>query len=504
MATMLFSRLADTSRDLSATRGRKAKIALLSRLLSEAGDSASDVVLYLSGQLPHGKIGIGWAAIRSLDLAPPATQATVELADVNETFRSVAATTGPGSQATRKDLLAGLFADFTEVERDFFQSFFGGGLRQGSLDGLMIEAIATVYELDAEAVRRGAMLTGDLAATADIARAEGIEGLRAISMQLFRPLLPMLAQSAESVEAAAVSVEQPTIEYKVDGARIQVHKEGERVAIYTRNLHDATQRMPEIVSVVQSLGAHSLVLDGEAISLDHSARPLPFQTTMERFGTQSGDAPGHVHPFFFDVLHRDGVDLLDEPLAARREVLSEAVPEHWIVTTSSVPIAESLADAVENGYEGVMVKDLTSPYQAGRRGSAWIKVKPVHTLDLVVLAVEWGSGRREGWLSNIHLGARDGSGFVMLGKTFKGMTDEMLQWQTARFLELETHREGHVVHLRPEQVVEVAIDGVLASPRYPAGMALRFARVKQYRDDKAAHEADTVETVRQLFDSKRQ
>lgn len=503
MATMLFLRIAETSKALSATRSRKAKTALLARLLSEAGDSASAVVNYLSGQLPHGKIGVGWAAVRALDLPPPRAEPSVDLARVNEAFSEVAATSGPGSQAKRRDLLTDLFSQFTEPERQFFESLFGGGLRQGSLDGLMVEGIASAYDLDADVVRRGAMLTGDLAATVEIARVEGLSGLRAISMQLFRPLLPMLAQSAETVEIALDGLEHPTIEYKVDGARIQVHKRGDRVAIYTRNLHDATDRMPEIVSVVQSFEAHSLVLDGEAISLDHTQRPLPFQTTMERFGAQSSESPGHVHPFFFDVLHIDGTDLLDESLATRQQAMSAAVPAECIVTTSEVAPAESLADAVAHGYEGVMVKDLSSPYQAGRRGSAWIKVKPVHTLDLVVLAVEWGSGRRKGWLSNIHLGARDGEAFVMLGKTFKGMTDEMLEWQTARFLELETHREGHVVHLRPEQVVEIAVDGVLASPRYPAGMALRFARVKQYRDDKSPHEADTVETVRALFESSR-
>lgn len=496
---MLFHRLAATSDRITDARGRNAKAKLLAGLLTEAGTLAPTVVDYLSGKLPQGKIGIGYAALRDLDLPVAPTVPTIELNRVDDAFDAISASRGAGSQSRRRELLTHLFADATESERTFLIGLLGGGLRQGALEGLMVDAVARAYELDVEDVRRGAMLTGDLALTAHIAHEEGAAGLRNISMQLFRPLSPMLAQSAETVAAAVDRIPEATIEYKVDGARIQVHRDGERVAIYTRNLHDATKRMPEIVATVRSFSAQQLVLDGEAISLGDNNRPMPFQQTMERFGTQSGDVGSHVHPFFFDILHCDGVDLLDEPLTKRRAVLSQVVAASFIVTTSTSTTDEALNNAVAAGYEGVMVKDVASIYAAGRRGAAWIKVKPVHTLDLVVLAVEWGSGRRKGWLSNIHLGAREGSGFVMLGKTFKGMTDEMLKWQTARFLELETHSEGHVVHLRPEQVVEVAIDGILASPRYPAGMALRFARVRGYRDDKTAAEADTVDTVREIF-----
>jgi DNA ligase-1 len=352
------------------------------------------------------------------------------------------------------------------------------------------------------------MFTGDVAEVAVAAAAGGRPAVAAIGLRLFRPVLPMLAKTATSVGDGLEKLGTAAVEMKLDGARIQAHLRNGEVRIYTRNLNDVTDRVPEVVAAIRRLDAESLVLDGEAIGLRADARPLPFQVTMGRFGTEGQDQPILLSPFFFDVLHINGEDVLDLPGSQRMEILDRSVPEQLriprVITDKSKTAQRFFDETVAAGHEGVVLKSLDAPYAAGRRGAGWLKVKPVHTLDLVVLAVEWGSGRRQGWLSNIHVGARapDGS-FVMLGKTFKGMTDKMLEWQTARFLELETHRKGHVVFVRPEQVVEIAFDGIQASSRYPGGMALRFARVKSYRNDKTAAEADTVETVRTVFEGER-
>jgi DNA ligase-1 len=352
------------------------------------------------------------------------------------------------------------------------------------------------------------MLRGDLRAVAVTALAEGAAGLQALSLELFRPVEPMLAKTAESVGDAVASLGGgAAVEWKLDGARVQVHRSGDEVRIYTRNLREVTARLPEIVEIVRGFPSERLVLDGEVIALAGDGRPLPFQETMSRFGRDgAGDLDTPLTPFFFDILHLDGTDLIDAPAAERSEALAGAVDREAVVprlvTDDPEAAEEFLRSTLAAGHEGVMVKDLRSAYQAGRRGAGWLKVKPAHTLDLVVLAVEWGHGRRTGKLSNLHLGARDprSGEFVMLGKTFKGLTDEMLEWQTRRFLELETARQGRVVFLRPEQVVEVAFDGIQASSRYPGGMALRFARVKGYRDDKPAAQADTIDTVRAIFE----
>ncbi len=401
-----------------------------------------------------------------------------------------------------------MFGALTEPEQRFLRGLILGEVRQGALDSLLIEAIADATGVPVTAVRRAAMFSAVTGPVARAALTGGAEALEEFRPAVLRPVRPMLASSAPDLSAAldkvrAADTEAVAADGKIDGIRVQVHRAGTEVAVFTRSLDDITERVPEIAELVRSLPAQELVLDGEAIALDDTGRPRPFQETASRTGSHddaAGTAPLTV--FFFDLLHRDGTSLVTAPAAERFAALEEVVPSTALVPRRVSADAGELTDffreTLEQGHEGLVLKSLSAPYDAGRRGAAWVKVKPRHTLDLVVLAVEWGSGRREGWLSNIHLGARDGDGFVMLGKTFKGMTDEMLEWQTARFLELETHRRGHVVHVRPEQVVEIAFDGLQRSTRYPGGLALRFARVLRYRDDKTAAEADTIEAVRAL------
>jgi DNA ligase-1 len=372
----------------------------------------------------------------------------------------------------------------------------------------MADAIAQAADVPAPTVRRSLMLVGDLGAVATAALTSGSDGLAAFRLTLLQPIQPMLAQPATDLASALERFGEAAVEWKLDGARLQVHVQGDDVRAFTRNLADVTDRVPEVVEALQALSLDSAILDGEVIALDERGRPHPFQVTMSRFGSRRGvealrdSVP--LSPFFFDCLHLDGQDVLDLPARQRFAALAEPLPEELLVPrieTGDAKEAERfLADVLERGHEGVMVKALDAPYEAGRRGGGWLKVKPSHTLDLVVLAAEWGHGRRQGWLSNIHLGVRDADtgGFVMLGKTFKGMTDEMLGWQTEKLLELETTRDGHVVHVRPELVVEVAFDGLQQSSRYPGGLALRFARVKGYRPDKSAAEADTIQRVRRL------
>ena len=395
------------------------------------------------------------------------------------------------------------------AEREFLVRLFLGEMRQGALDGLMIDAIAKAAAVPTNVVRRAHMLRGDLRVVASIALSDGGAGLGAVGLQVLRPIQPMLAQSAESTteawDRAVGDQSQVAIEWKVDGARIQIHKAGTEIKAYTRNLNEMTDRVPDVVEVVRGLPAETLILDGEVIRLRHDGRPLPFQDTMTQFGRDvSNQASVEMTPFFFDVIHRDGVDLLDEPASVRFQILDEIVPESYraprLLATSSGSAEAFFVDAVAAGHEGVMVKAMDAPYAAGRRGVGWIKVKPVHTLDLVILAAEWGHGRRTGFLSNLHLGARDGDDFVMLGKTFKGLTDEMLAWQTEHLQSIEDSRTDWVVYVRPELVVEIALDGVQESTRYPGGMALRFARAKGYRPDKNPEDADTLETVRALFE----
>ena len=501
---MLLLDLVTTSGEVAATRSRKAKVAALAALLERAGDDEVEVLVsYLGGRLRQRRTGVGW---RSLTTLPsPAPTATLTVLDVHEAFEALAALSGPGSAGRRAAGVESLFARSTEPEQAWLRGIATGEVRQGALDALVQEAVALAADVPLADVRRAAMLAGSTVAVAAAALRAGLDGLATFRLQVLRPVLPMLASSAPDVaatlEKAAGSVgEEVAVDTKLDGIRVQVHRSGDEVVVVTRSLDDITHRVPEVVAVAPSLPATSFVLDGEALAVGDDGRPRPFQETASRTAQSTGVA---LTPFFFDLLHLDGEDLMDAPGSERAAALARLVPErHRVprVVTGSTEVAERfLREQLAAGHEGVVVKSLAAPYDAGRRGAGWVKVKPVHTLDLVVLAVEWGSGLRAGLLSNIHLGARDGDGFVMLGKTFKGMTDETLAWQTERFLELETHRSGHTVHVRPEQVVEIALDGVQRSTRYPGGVALRFARVVRYRDDKAPHEADELATVQAML-----
>ncbi len=503
----LVADVAAASADVGATSSRLAKAARIADLLhlSDPADIAT-VVSWLAGELPQRQIGVGWAALRSLP--DPAETPSLAVGDVDAAFTEIGVTSGAGSQARRKALLAGIFAAATHGEQEFLRKLLGGELRQGALLGVMSEAIAKAADVPAAEIRRAAMLGGELSTVAAAALTGGRAALAEFALQVMRPVGPMLAQTATSVADALDRLGgEAVFEAKLDGARVQLHRHGDDVAIFTRSLDEVTSRLPELVEAVRALPVTSLVADGEAIALREDGRPHRFQVTASRFGTRA-DAVDRLplSVFVFDVLHVDGTDLLDAPTSERLAVLDRIVPEHQrvdrLVTADAGAAADFLQRTLAAGHEGVMAKALSSPYEAGRRGAGWLKVKPVHTLDLVVLAVEWGSGRRRGKLSNIHLGARaaDG-GFVMLGKTFKGMTDAMLDWQTSRFLELaDGPTDGYVVRVRPEQVVEIAFDGLQGSTRYPGGMALRFARVVRYREDKRADEADTIDTVRAFYD----
>ena len=495
---------------VAGTRSRKDKVGRLAACLAqmEAGEVAVGAA-YLAGQVRQGRLGVGWRMLADLAVGP-SEEPTLRLGDVDATLDDIVSAAGSGSQAARRQALDGLFVTATADEQRFLRGLVLGELRQGALAGIVAQAIAAAWRVPEPDVRRALMLHADIGAVAEAAQSGGEESLRAFCLTLFRPLAPMLAQTSATITDALTGLHTAAVDYKLDGARVQVHRRGEQVHVYTRNLRDVTARSTEVVAAAAVLDVESIVLDGEVIALRADGSPQPFQDTMSRFGTQTsaGRAADRLTPFFFDCLHLDGSDLLDAPTSERIAALEGVVPaEHRVprAVVTDVDDAEAvLADALRRGHEGVMVKALDAPYEAGRRGAAWRKVKPAHTLDLVVLAAEWGSGRRHGWLSNLHLGARkpDG-GFVMLGKTFKGMTDAMLTWQTQRLLESETGRDGHIVHVRPELVVEIAFDGVQTSSRYPGGVALRFARVKGYREDKVADEADTIDLVRALHASPR-
>jgi DNA ligase-1 len=500
---MWFAELAATSAAVAATSGRKAKVELLAGALRGlAPEEIEAGAAYLSGELRQRQTGVGWASLR--EVPPPAGIATLTVAEVDRSVAEIAQVAGAGSQARRRELLHRLFAAATVEEQLLLRGLFSGELRQGAAAGVLAEAVARAAEVPPAAVRRALLLAGDLPVVARAALTGGSAGLAGFSLRLGTPLAPMLAGSAATpAEALAVTGAPALVDTKLDGIRIQVHADGDDVAIYSRSLDVITSRMPEVVAAVRAMPARQVVLDGEVLALDRAGRPRPFSQTASRAATRGGWQV-QLTPYFFDLLHLDGTDLLDAPLAERIEALAGAVPPdrqvNRTVAETGEQVAEAFTAAVDAGQEGVVVKSLTAPYDAGRRGGAWVKVKPRHTLDLVVLAAEWGHGRRRGWLSNLHLGARDPAtgGFVMLGKTFKGLTDELLRWQTERFQELAVERNDWLVRVRPEQVVEIALDGVQASPRYPGGVTLRFARVVRYRDDKTAAEADTIDTVRGL------
>ncbi|GID33135.1 ATP-dependent DNA ligase [Paractinoplanes brasiliensis] len=559
---MRFLDLAATSTAVAATSGRKAKVELLADALRrlDPGEIAPGSA-YLAGELRQRQTGVGYAGLR--ERPAPAAEPTLTVAQVDALIAEISVVAGAGSQARRRELVAALFGAATADEQRLLVGLFSGELRQGAQAGLLADAIAKAAGVPLIAVRRALLLSGDLKQVAVAALTGGAAALAEIHLRVGTPLTPMLAQAAPDVGAALLATGTPAaVDVKLDGIRIQVHRSGDDVSVFTRSLDDITSRMPEVVEAVRKLPLREVVLDGEAMTLDASGRPRPFQETSSRAATRgaaarrksagardTGSAAARVAgadgvqvagadgvqvaaadavraatgeavagagaaagghdqlalvPFFFDILHLDGVDLLDEPGHVRWQALADALPAELIVgrrfVTSEEEAAAAFAAALAAGQEGVVIKAVEAPYDVGRRGSAWVKVKPRHTLDLVVLAVEWGHGRRKGWLSNLHLGARDPGtgGFVMLGKTFKGLTDELLRWQTERFQELKTGDDGWVVRVRPEQVVEIAFDGVQTSPRYPGGVALRFARVLRYRDDKPAAEADTIDTVRAI------
>jgi len=504
---MLLHELVTTSGRVAATSGRLAKIELLAALLQRAAaDEIETAIAALSGSLRQGRIGVGYAALRAARPERAADDPSLTLAAVDAALEQVARTRGLGSAAVKDRLLRELFAQGTEEEQEFLFRLLIGELRQGALQGLMVEAVARATGLDPDGVRRAAMLAGDLGVVARAALTDGAAGLARFQLELFRPLQPMLAQPADDVADALAQLGEAAFEYKLDGARIQVHRSGDEVRVFSRQLNDVTPAVPEVVDAARRLSLRDAILDGEAIALQADGTPLPFQVTMRRFGRKldverlRAEVP--LTAFFFDVLSADGAVLLGEPYTRRFAALEQLVPPQArvprIVTRDALEAGRFFEQAIAAGHEGLMAKALGARYDAGARGAAWLKLKPAHTLDLVVLAAEWGHGRRRGWLSNLHLGARapDAGGFVMLGKTFKGMTDEMLAWQTAALLSLETSRDEYTVYVRPELVVEVAFNGVQASPQYPGGVALRFARVVRYRPDKRADEADTIATVR--------
>jgi ATP-dependent DNA ligase I len=500
---MLLADVAETAREVGATSSRSAKVALIATLLRRLEpEEVSPVVGFLVGWPRQGRIGVGWSALSSVEV-DAASEPSITVLELDAAIEVIAATTGAGSNAARSALLTSVLRRTTAAEADFIRRLFLGDMRQGALEGVLTDAVAKAAGVPLDAVRRAGMLSGDLGSTATVALSNGEQGLKAVGLELFRPVGPMLASTAESVaDALAGTGPGPaSVEWKLDGVRIQVHRRGGEVRVYTRNLNDVTERLPSIVDVALRLPATQLVLDGEAIGLTEDMRPRLFQETMSDVGRNSGEAD--VVPFFFDVLHADGRDFIDLPLVQRAAVL-QGVAGRWripsMVTEDAGDAGRFLDAALEAGHEGVMVKGLSSPYQAGRRGKAWRKVKPTITLDLVVLGAEWGHGRRQGWLSNLHLGARDsGGGFVMVGKTFKGLTDELLRWQTEKLQTIESRRSGITVFVRPELVVEIELDGVQASPRYPGGVALRFARVLRYRSEKRPEEADTIDAVRGLL-----
>jgi len=504
------ARLVATSKAVAESSGRLQKIAQLAELVRALDPEEIAIAIpFLSGSLRQGRVGVGYAAIREAADTPAATDATLELREVDEAFDRLSSTAGSGSARSRAGQLRELFARTTGDEQDFLARLLFGELRQGALEGVLLEGVARAANIPAATLRRSAMLEGSLAAVARTALVDGAAALDRLVLRPFKPVQPMLADSAADVGEALSELGEAVLEYKLDGARVQVHKVDDAVRVYSRALRDVTSAVPEIVDTVRRLHAREAILDGEAIAMRPGGSPQPFQITMRRFGRKLDvDTLREALPissFFFDCLYLDGTALIDEPLSRRAATLasvSEAgaiVPR--IVTAAGDAASRFVDQAIAAGYEGVMAKSPQGLYAAGRRGAAWLKIKKARTLDLVVLAVEWGSGRRRGTLSNLHLGARDDErgGFVMLGKTFKGLTDAMLEWQTQALLALEIAREGHVVHVRPELVVEIAFNELQESPQYPGGLALRFARVRGYRSDKHAAEADTFRTVQRIY-----
>jgi DNA ligase 1 len=500
---VLLAEIVATSAVVGATRSRKEKTAAIAALLRAAApDEVQATTSWLAGELRQGRIGTGWRTLSALDAAP-APAASLAVTHVDALLDALSSTSGAGSTRRRAELLAELFGAATGAEQQFLLRLLGGELRHGALEGVMLDAVAAAAAVPAPVVRRAFMLSGQLPATAQLALAGGATALDAVTLQVGVPVRPMLASPADTLDGALAELGTAvSVEFKLDGARIQVHRDGDDVRVWTRTLREVTTGVPELVELVRALPCRTVVLDGETLALRDDGRPRPFQETMSRFGSDAGALL--LQPFFFDCLHLDGADLLDSPLTQRLAALDRVAGARrmpGVLNPSAEQAADLMERALEAGHEGVVVKSLDARYAAGRRGRSWQKIKPVHTLDLVVLGAEWGYGRRTGSLSNIHLGARDPDGGepIMVGKTFKGMTDEILAWQTATFPTLTREEQGHAVLLRPELVVEIELDGAQRSTRYPGGVALRFARVLRYRPDKTAGEADTIDTVRALL-----
>ena len=501
----LLADLVAASQEVAETGSRSRKVAILADLLgSVEPDEVPVATGLLSGVPRQGRVGVGYSTIYGVE-TEPADEPSLTVADLDTAISEIQAATGSGSGTRRKQLLADLLGRATEPEGGFVKRLFTGELRQGALAGVMVDAVAKAAVVPADLARRALMLSGDLTRTAEIAMSGGEEGLRAVGFELFRPIFPMLASTAESVADAVSSFERASVEWKLDGIRIQIHRRGEDVRIYTRNLNEITHALPGVVEAARRLAVEQAVLDGEAIWMGDDG-PAAFQDTVSQI---DADAPPEgISTFLFDLLHADGQELLDTPLderAARLEAIAPHLRVPSLVTSEPGEGERVLEESLAAGHEGVVVKDTGSLYAAGRRGKAWRKVKPVRTYDLVVLGAEWGHGRRQGWLSNLHLGARDPrtGEFVMVGKCFKGLTDELLEWQTTELLKREAERRGIAVLVRPELVVEIALDGVQSSTRYAGGVALRFARVKRYRPDKLAEEANTIDDLRTLLPSSR-
>jgi DNA ligase-1 len=506
----LLAEVVRASAAVASTSSRRAKIRVIADCLLALAPEEIEIALpWLSGDIRQGKLALGYASLKSA-MGNPASSASLTVQEVDGAFQALKTIKGKGSAAARESELNNLFGKATAEEQDFLLRLIVGELRQGALEGVMLEAVAAAAELPGAEIRRAATHAGGIPQVARAALTGGKDGLQQFEIKPMQPVLPMLAQPAEDVAAALKDLGRALLEWKLDGARIQVHKSGSEVRVFTRNLNDVTARVPEVLTALKDVPS-SLILDGEAIALRSDGRPHPFQVTMRRFGRKldvealRGELPLSV--FFFDCLLRDGKTLMDAGAGERRKALEASLPATLLtpsLVTDDVKEAEAFyADALSRGHEGLMAKALDAPYEAGRRGAGWLKIKSAHALDLVVIAVEWGSGRRKGWLSNLHLGARDPrtGGFVMLGKTFKGLTDETLEWQTRELLAREARRDEWTVYVRPELVVEIAFNDVQQSSQYPGGMALRFARVKGYRPDKRADEADTIDTVRRIFEA---
>ena len=505
---MLLARIAGASRRIAETAKRTEKVDLIAGLLKQAQpDEIAIVAAYLSGRTLQGRIGIGYGMLRNVTAAP-AENPNLEIADLDRAFQDIEAVKGQGAERKRIRLLGAVMARATEPEQRFIEALLLGGLRQGALEGIMLEALSKASGVSLDRVRHAAMVAGDSAAIARALLEKGDAGLAQYGIQLFRPVQPMLAQTAEDAGEALADLGEAALEFKLDGARVQAHKSGEDVAVFTRRLNNVTTAVPEIVEAVRALPAKELILDGEALSLMPDGRPQPFQITMRRFGrkldVERMRAGLPLSPFWFDLLYLNGGNLLHEPQRRRFAALTELSPAEFVVphviASSATEAGEFLQTSLSQGHEGIMAKALDAGYAAGARGQSWLKVKQANTLDLVILAAEWGNGRRQGWLSNLHLGARDAEkgGFAMLGKTFKGLTDEMLAWQTQELLKLEIGRDSYTVYVEPKLVAEIAFNEIQVSPRYASGLALRFARVKRYRADKSSSDADTFQTIQKM------